>query len=165
MGLVAPQHVESSRTRAQARVPCIGRWILSHCATREAHSRSFNSIFKCLFILCKILSASPWAEFITTSLRPQKGFRHLSYGWQTVWDWRSPSCGTGGCMGSQRSSGQRQLPVCLAFWSHNFYVYSVLIYSFFHIAKIRILMKYRKKMRKPWFLKGFFFSFLTFFLK
>ena len=35
-GLVAPQHVGSSRTRARTRVPCIGRWILNHCATREA---------------------------------------------------------------------------------------------------------------------------------
>ena len=36
MGLVAPQHVGSSQTRAQTRVPCIGRQILNHCATREA---------------------------------------------------------------------------------------------------------------------------------
>ena len=36
MGLVAPRHVGSSRTRAQTRVPCIGRRILNHCATREA---------------------------------------------------------------------------------------------------------------------------------
>ena len=35
-GLVAPQHVASSQTRAQTRVPCIGRRILNHCATREA---------------------------------------------------------------------------------------------------------------------------------
>ena len=35
MGLVAPWHVRSSRTRARTRVPCIGRRILSHCATRE----------------------------------------------------------------------------------------------------------------------------------
>ena len=28
-------HVGSSRTRAQTRVPCIGRQILNHCATRE----------------------------------------------------------------------------------------------------------------------------------
>ena len=27
----------SSQTRARTRVPCIGRWILNHCATREAH--------------------------------------------------------------------------------------------------------------------------------
>ena len=27
----------SSWTRARTRVPCIGRWILNHCATREAH--------------------------------------------------------------------------------------------------------------------------------
>ena len=35
-GLVAPRHVGSSWTRAQTRVPCIGRRILNHCATREA---------------------------------------------------------------------------------------------------------------------------------
>ena len=36
-GLVAPQHVGSSWTWAWTRVPCIGRWILNHCATGEAH--------------------------------------------------------------------------------------------------------------------------------
>ena len=35
-GLVAPRHVGSSRTRDRTRVPCIGRRILIHCATREA---------------------------------------------------------------------------------------------------------------------------------
>ena len=34
-GLVAPRYVGSSRTRARTRVPCIGRQILNHCATRE----------------------------------------------------------------------------------------------------------------------------------
>ena len=34
-GLVAPQHVESSWTRDQTPVPCLGRWILIHCATRK----------------------------------------------------------------------------------------------------------------------------------
>ena len=33
-GLVAPRHVGSSRTRDRTRVPCIGRRILNHCATR-----------------------------------------------------------------------------------------------------------------------------------
>ena len=33
---VAPWHVGSSRTRAQTRVPCVGRQILNHCNTREA---------------------------------------------------------------------------------------------------------------------------------
>ena len=32
-GLVAPQHVGSSWTRARTHVPCIGRRILTHCAT------------------------------------------------------------------------------------------------------------------------------------
>ena len=35
MGLVAPHHVGSSRIRDRTRVPCIGRWILNHCTTRE----------------------------------------------------------------------------------------------------------------------------------
>ena len=41
-GPAAPRHVGSSQTRARTRVPCIGRWILSHCATREA-------LINCLF--------------------------------------------------------------------------------------------------------------------
>ena len=35
-GPVAPRHVGSSQTRARTCVPCIGRQILNHCATREA---------------------------------------------------------------------------------------------------------------------------------
>ena len=34
-GLVAPRHVGSSWIRDRTRVPCIGRRILNHCATRE----------------------------------------------------------------------------------------------------------------------------------
>ena len=40
MGLVAPRHVGSSRTRARTRVPCIGRQILNHCTTREVRKPS-----------------------------------------------------------------------------------------------------------------------------
>ena len=36
MGFVPLQHVGSSRIRDQTCVPCIGRWILIHCTTREA---------------------------------------------------------------------------------------------------------------------------------
>ena len=32
----------SSRTRARTHVPCIGRWILNHCATREVPSRTIS---------------------------------------------------------------------------------------------------------------------------
>ena len=39
--LVALRHVGSSRTRARTRVPCMGRWILNHCTTREAPIISF----------------------------------------------------------------------------------------------------------------------------
>ena len=37
-GLVASRHVGSSQARGRTRVSCIGRWILNHCATREAPS-------------------------------------------------------------------------------------------------------------------------------
>ena len=37
MGLVAPEHVKSSWTRDQIHVPCFGRQILNHWATREVH--------------------------------------------------------------------------------------------------------------------------------
>ena len=40
-GLVAPRHVGSSQSRARTRVPCIGRQILNHCATREAPCLNF----------------------------------------------------------------------------------------------------------------------------
>ena len=42
-GLVAPRHVGSSQTRARTCVPCIGRQILNHCATREALCVSFEA--------------------------------------------------------------------------------------------------------------------------
>ena len=37
-GLDALRHVETSRTRAQTRVPGIGRWILNYWTTREVHT-------------------------------------------------------------------------------------------------------------------------------
>ena len=53
MGLVAPWHVGSSQTRARTRVPCIGRQILNHCATREA-LESFL-VFCILLGICSFL--------------------------------------------------------------------------------------------------------------
>ena len=44
--LVAQQHVGSSRTRARTLVPCIGRWILNHCATRGS-PKGFSLKHKC----------------------------------------------------------------------------------------------------------------------
>ena len=41
-GLAAPRHVGSSWTRARTCVPCIGRQILNHCATREVPRIVFN---------------------------------------------------------------------------------------------------------------------------
>ena len=46
-GPAALRHVGSSQTRARTRVPCIGRQILNHCATREARKKSnFDYIFR-----------------------------------------------------------------------------------------------------------------------
>ena len=42
-GLLAPRHVGSSLTRARTRVPCTGRRILNHRATREAQISNFKS--------------------------------------------------------------------------------------------------------------------------
>ena len=47
-GPVAPRHAGSSRTRAQTHVPCVGRWTLSHCSTREALNVIFESSIKLL---------------------------------------------------------------------------------------------------------------------
>ena len=41
--LGAPRYVRSSRTRARTCVPCIGRRILDHCATRETQEKKQDS--------------------------------------------------------------------------------------------------------------------------
>ena len=38
IGLVAPWHVEHSRTRDRTHIPCIGRQILIHCTIREVQA-------------------------------------------------------------------------------------------------------------------------------
>ena len=43
---VVPRHVGSSWTRAQTRVPCIGRQILNHCATREDLNQSLMRLIR-----------------------------------------------------------------------------------------------------------------------
>ena len=42
-GLVAPQHVESSRSRDRTHVPCVGRRILIHCTTKEVPSKPLSA--------------------------------------------------------------------------------------------------------------------------
>ena len=55
-GLVAPQHVGSSQTRARTRVPCIGRQILNPCATREAPRRTFAFLISLTAVQGPLLS-------------------------------------------------------------------------------------------------------------
>ena len=44
-GPVALRHVGSPQTRDRTRVPCIGRQILNHCATRETLTSGFDSVW------------------------------------------------------------------------------------------------------------------------
>ena len=66
MGLVAPPHVGSSQTRARTRVPCIGRWILNHCATREV-TRPVFLIQHCAASFTRCVSE--WVNHLLNLLR------------------------------------------------------------------------------------------------
>ena len=60
-GLVAPQHVGSSQTRARTRVPCIGRQTLTHCVTREAPREAPKLFFK--LQQCMVMNTFPDANY------------------------------------------------------------------------------------------------------
>ena len=76
---VAPWHVGSSWTRDRTCIPCIGRRILNHCATREVSYPYFYTKFSSLlsgltffFWLCheafRILVPQPGIEFVPPAL-------------------------------------------------------------------------------------------------
>ena len=85
MGSVAPQHVGSSQTRNQTRVPCNGRQILIRCTTREVHLETtlkksiipWQRYFPLIQWQCKLASSkSRWVHTKTwvmrkARLRPQ----------------------------------------------------------------------------------------------
>ena len=50
MGLVAPRHVGSSRTRARTSVSCIGRQILNHCAPKGSPIAILNKVVRVVVI-------------------------------------------------------------------------------------------------------------------
>ena len=56
--LVAPQHVESSWTRNRTLCPCIGRWVLIHCATKEVMLTLLLSL-TAVFLYCLFATLSP----------------------------------------------------------------------------------------------------------
>ena len=58
MGLVAPRHVGSSQARAWTCVPCTGRQILNHCATRDVHGGHSSSRCVGLLLSRPLLSQS-----------------------------------------------------------------------------------------------------------
>ena len=78
MGLVAPRHVESSRTRDWIHIPCIGRWVLNRWTTREVqtwHIVGAENGFFSFFLLsaflphsaaCKSLSPLSWLGALFT---------------------------------------------------------------------------------------------------
>ena len=79
-GLVAPRHVRSSQTRARTRVPCIGRRILNHCATREALEGRFlttgppGKSQEGIFFKSFVIPALIFLHFVALSVRKQKCF-------------------------------------------------------------------------------------------
>ena len=68
-GLVAPRYVESSRTRDQTCVPCIGRQIFIHQATREVpiYLRSFVFLVESLEVSVNIIMPSTNGDNSTSS--------------------------------------------------------------------------------------------------
>ena len=75
-GSATPWHVGSSQTRARTRVPCIGRQILNHCATREAPP-IFSLLIFCLEDLS--IAENGVLNFLTTVvLLPISVFRSVS---------------------------------------------------------------------------------------
>ena len=59
VGLVTPQHVESYWIMGWACVVCHGRWILTHCTTREVQQSHVFVVFQLLNLVR--LFATPWA--------------------------------------------------------------------------------------------------------
>ena len=74
MGFVAPRHVGSSQARALTRVPCIGRWILNHCATRKVPGASFGRpCFHCHLPLSAARLVCPaWGHLLVSPFLPVK---------------------------------------------------------------------------------------------
>ena len=66
IGLIALQHVESSGTRDQTHVSCIGRRIPIHRTTRDV---LFFFFFKCIYLLA--ISRVVWCALHFTSQIPQ----------------------------------------------------------------------------------------------
>ena len=66
MGLAAPRHVGSSQPRAQTHVPCIGRRILNHCATREAPKQVLQSLSEKLKMFLQ--TSVPCCRFVRSPL-------------------------------------------------------------------------------------------------
>ena len=96
-GLVAPRHMRSSWTRARTHVPCIGRRILNHCATREVHIYQFlNKQFRSEF--------GRW--------QPQTSSTH-AHSWASCL-WLHSSCDSNVNQLCQRPSGPQNLKYLLS---------------------------------------------------
>ena len=70
-GLVAPRHVASSWTRARTHVPCIGRPILNHCATREVPKQQLLSLVLLPDELYVITNFSHSPPFLQSAIFPR----------------------------------------------------------------------------------------------
>ena len=107
MGLVAPQHVGSSRTRDGSCVPCIGRQVLIHCTTREVLWLLFFKEKKFFaFTLTFTIPGAPYSfVWIHVSI-----WHHLPSAWRT-------SCSAAlVVMNSLSFCLSQQSLFCLHFW-------------------------------------------------
>ena len=116
MGLVAPRHVGSSQTRAQIRVPCIGRQILNHCTTREAPRFLFNKkgpppIEIVLKVQCLVRPVTSGFSFpvnlAESALNPREGIKWTITGNSLAVQWLGLQASTAGDTGSIPGQGTR----------------------------------------------------------
>ena len=84
MGLVAPRLGESSRTRGQTCIPCIGRWISYYWTTREA---PHSSLSDSLLSANKMLNAH-LVHFANKSPSSQSCGFSSSHGWMWELDYK-----------------------------------------------------------------------------
>ena len=73
LGFITLQHVESSRTRDQTRVPCVGMWILKHWTTREVSNCILSSQSLLLPKTVKNLHSRN-TQMLNNSLKSWNGF-------------------------------------------------------------------------------------------
>ena len=139
----------SSRTRARTHVPCIGRWIPNHCATREAPGCFFLKKYTSFFR--EVLgSQRNWVESTKSSHMPPvlthsqtPFYQHSAPEWYICYSgWtytdviiitQSPQFTLGFTLGVVYSMGfEKHIMTCIHHYNiiHLYVYYSIVRYSF-----------------------------------